>query len=148
MYLTKGWNVRKILMILAFCTMFIFVGPASANTSNWNFSITWDAYVVNGDTNGVYHNMTAGKLTVAGSVQADIILNGAAPGKVTFQVKKSITGFDPTVCTFDTPAVPNSVNTPVWFTNDCGNITAGDYYLIISKGQGWGASGSGTLKTP
>lgn len=152
MKLPKISTIRNKMTTVVFVlfVMLIMVTPAFANTSNWYFLAYYDGRVINGKTNGVFHQMTAGALTIGGTIKTTAIFgtpNGAQPWY--FEVWKN--GLIPSKkCTAGPVAVPLSWNQTNSFSKACGSISAGSYYLVIwrAASDNREVTGSGTLRTP
>jgi hypothetical protein len=137
-------NKTAIYFLLVLTLMMITL-PVLANTRNWGFTGTVAGLYINGEHNGVYHNMTAGNLTNSGSLWSR---NWAAYPLVnwSFRVWKDNGLFgDQAICT--TTVAPNpSTNVPVYFSQSCGYVSAGNYYLEAwrnaSDDRAYSASGS------
>jgi hypothetical protein len=141
---------KFVTMLLVLLAMLIMVTPALANSSSWSFLAFYDGRVINGKSNGAFHSMTAGALTISGTIKTTAIFgapNGAQPW--TFEVWQD--GLFPSKkCTAGPVAVPVSLNQTKSFSKACGNIPAGSYYLVIWRAatDNREVTGSGTLQTP
>lgn len=141
---------KTITVVFVLLITLIMVTPALANTSSWYFLAYYDGRVINGKTNGVFHQMTAGALTISGTIKTTAIYgtpNGAQPWY--FEVWKD--GLFPSKkCTAGPVAVPLSWNQTNSFSKACGSIPAGSYYLVIWRAatDNREVTGSGTLRTP
>ncbi len=152
MKLTKHSTIRNriITTIMTLLAILVMATPVLANTSSWSFLAFYDGRVINGKSNGVFHQMTAGALTISGTIKTTAIYgtpNGAADWY--FEVWKD--GLIPSKkCTAGPVAVPLSWNQTNSFSKACGTITAGSYYLIIKRPflDNREVTGSGTLRTP
>jgi len=130
MKLPKFSTIRNkvITAMFVLLAMFIMVTPAFANTSSWSFLAYYTGRVINGANNGVYHQMTAGSLTISGTIKTTAIygsLNGAQPWYFEVWQDKLI---DSKKCTAGPVAVPLSWNRTNSFSKACGSIPAGKYY--------------------
>jgi len=122
--------------------------PALANTSSWYFLAYYNGRVVNGKTNGVYHQMTAGTLTISGTIKTTAVYGNPPTAKPWhFEVRKWSN--DTIVCTAGPVAVPLLWNQTKSFSKVCGAIPAGKYYLKIwrAAADDREVTGSGTLVT-
>ena len=125
---------RVVTILMTLIAALVMVTPVWANTRNWSFLAFYDGRVINGANNGVYHPMTAGSLTIAGTIKTTAIYgspNGAQPWYFEVWQDKLI---DSKKCTAGPVAVPLSWNQTNSFSKACGSIPAGTYYLeVISK---------------
>ncbi len=141
---------NMLTVVFVVIAMFIMVTPALANSSGWSFLAYYDGRVVNGRTNGAFHTMTAGALTMSGTLKTTAIYGtpaGAQPWY--FEVHKNDL-FQTTVCTGGPIAVPVGLNQTTNFSKACGNISADSYFLIFYRNavDNREVTGSGTMKTP
>jgi hypothetical protein len=60
---------RVITIAMALLAALVMVTPVMANSSGWYFLAYYDGRIVNGHDNGVFHQMNAGYLTVAGTLE-------------------------------------------------------------------------------
>lgn len=147
-YSTFKKNIIAATMTLV--AVLIMVTPALANSRSWSFLAFYDGRVINGKNNGVFHSMTAGALTISGTIKTTAIFgtpSGAQPW--TFEVWQD--GLFPSKkCTAGPVAVPVGLNQTNSFSKACGSIPAGSYYLVIWRAavDNREVTGSGTLKTP
>ena len=147
LFIIRNKIVTAMLLLLA---MFIMTTPVLANSSSWSFLAFYNGRVINGKTNGVFHSMTAGALTISGTIKTTAIYgtpNGAQPWY--FEVWQD--GLFPSKkCTAGPVAVPINLNQTNSFSKACGSIPTGSYYLIIWRAalDNREVTGSGTLKTP
>lgn len=141
---------RIITIAMTLIALLIMATPVLANSSSWWFLAYYDGRVINGHDNGVFHSMTAGTLTISGTITTTAIYgtsNGAQPWY--FEVWKD--GLIHTKkCTAGPVAVPLSWNQSNSFSKNCGSITSGSYYLVIWRAatDNREVTGSGTLRTP
>jgi len=141
---------RVVTTAMTLLALLVMATPVLANTSSWSFLAYYDGRVINGKTNGVFHQMTAGALTISGTIKTTAIYgtpNGAQPWY--FEVWKNGL-ISSKKCTAGPVAVPLSWNQTNSFSKACGTITAGSYYLVIWRAatDNREVTGSGTLKTP
>jgi len=73
-------NKAITAMFVLFVTL-VMMTPALANTSNWYFLAYYNGRVVNGKTNGVYHQMTAGALTISGTIKTTAVYGNPSTAK-------------------------------------------------------------------
>ena len=64
---------RTITIAMALLAALVMVTPVMANSSDSYFLAYYDGRVVNGHDNGVFHQMNAGHLTVAGTLETTAI---------------------------------------------------------------------------
>lgn len=134
-------------LILATFAFLGLVAPVLANNSFYN----WTMYnrVVNGSSNGQFHQMTAGNLTNQGQVWVISTDPGhlSSPYAVHIDVYKD-DFVDSKIC--GTNLVPYTNGQGKSYSQNCGSISSGSYYLIIWKTEddGWNESGQGNLITP
>jgi hypothetical protein len=64
---------RIITIAMTVLAALVMVTPAMANSSGWYFLAYYDGRVVNGHDNGVFHQMNAGYLTIAGTLETTAI---------------------------------------------------------------------------
>jgi len=143
--------MRRALAKLLFATvtLLVFAAPAWANSSSYEF--TMNNYYVSGKNNGVFHSLTAGRLTNSGQIWAYEKLVGAGnPYPVYIEVWK--VGFliwDDLMCSLQvTPST--TVNQRTSYFKNCGNVPASSqYYVVASKAgiDGYHLQASGTLTT-
>lgn len=141
----KSLKSKMIAIAMAILAALIIVSPVLANSSNWWFLARYDGRIINGASNGVFHQMTAGYVTVAGTLETTAIY-GTPNGNQgwTFEVWKD--GFIRVKqCSVGKVAAPASWGDRVNFSLGCGNISSGSFYLRIWRGEtdnreveGWG----------
>lgn len=147
-FLTGKRAVATIFLVILALTV---ATPVLANSSSWSFLAFYDRYYINGKTNGVFHDMTAGNMTISGSLTTTMIMGNVLPVQAfTFEVWKVGTLWDTKVCTtgsFNPPRLVGDPATPVSW--NCGAQSAGKYYLVIyrAKADNREVTGSGTIST-
>lgn len=148
-------NKKKylILITLVAALLLLVVTPVLANTRNWSWTMGTSGRVIDGKANGVLHSMTAGTLTLSGSVWNDFNLVGATgPAKITIEVRRQRTLLpDQLICsTSVTPDSRVGYQYRKTISKNCGSIVSGTYYLYIwrSYADGRRIKGEGTLRTP
>ena len=134
-------------MLMSFI-MFVMVTPVLANSINWSFLAYYNGRVINGKANGVPHQMTAGAMTIKGTIKTTAVY-GTPPfaSPWFFEVRDWST--DQVKCSAGPVAVPLLWNQTTSFSKACGSVPAGTYYLYIYRGQADDreVTGSGTLVT-
>jgi hypothetical protein len=148
-------NIRKHLrsLFLAVLASLMFVTSVFANSSNWSFTSNLDGMTWNGT---VLHSMTAGTLTNSGTIYV-AAAQGASEEVAQWKIivrRKNTIGYT-TICSITVqPSYYVGSQYAVPFTNNCGTITAGNYYLRFERKTSSGYSDhrqvviSGTLRTP
>jgi len=139
---------KAITSIFVLLAMFIMATPAFANTSSWSFLAFYDGRVINGKTNGVSHQMTAGALTISGTITTTAVYGNLPTAKPWyFEVRKWSN--NAIVCTAGPIPVPLLWNQTQSFSKACGSIPAGKYYLKIWRADADDreVTGSGSLVT-
>ena len=141
---------RVITLAMTLLVALVMVTPVMANSSGWYFLAFYDGRVVNGHDNGVFHQMNAGYLTVAGTLETTAIY-GSPNGNQgwTFEVWKD-TFIHQKMCGVGKVAAPASWGDTVSFSYRCANVASGSYFMKIWRAEtdnreveGWG-----TLSTP
>lgn len=141
---------RVATIVMTLLAVLVMATPVLANTRSWNFLAYYDRYYINGKTNGVIHTMTAGALTLSGTIKTTAIY-GAPAGAQPWYFEVWKDGLvSSKKCTAGPISVPISLNQTNSFSKACGTITAGNYYLVIYRAAADNreVTGSGTLKTP
>ncbi|MEW5830489.1 MAG: hypothetical protein AB1846_16490, partial [Chloroflexota bacterium] len=139
---------KAITGLFLFIALFIMATPALANSSSWYFLAYYDGRVINGKTNGVYHQMTAGALTISGTIKTTAVYGNPPTAKPWyFEVRKWSN--NKIVCKAGPIAVPLLWNQTKSFSKACGSIPAGKYYLKIwrAAADDREVTGSGSLMT-
>ncbi len=126
---------------------------ALANSTN--FSWTMLRRGVHGANNQKLHLLDAGTLTVSGTlwIHEKRAKATSQPMAVTIYVRKRGSIFDDDICNFD--VIPSTLlNDRRAFSNACGTVAAGTYYLFAAKpksadedGDGWHNQAAGMLTT-
>ncbi|MCU0498690.1 MAG: hypothetical protein MUF87_15165 [Anaerolineae bacterium] len=147
----KGHIVNTVLILI----LLLFVAfPILANTSNWAWQGIWQGYYINGDHNGVHHQMVQGTLTFSGGIWATTFVGAAVPASTwTFELWKIRSdGRHVMRCSFQVQA-NQGVNQTKFFSQNCG-INGGKLYIVASRahpnqtGDTRAYSASGNLHTP
>ncbi|MDX2074965.1 MAG: hypothetical protein SFZ02_00920 [bacterium] len=144
LFFAKGQTIKALLILFA---MLIMVFPVFANTSGWSFTGTVAGRVVNGGNNGIYHNMTAGSLTNSGSIWPTFANPGStSPSPWVFEVWKDNGIFDSFICASSPVTTGTTIGQGTSFSQGCGTISSGSYYLVAwratTDGRSYSASGS------
>lgn len=150
MNLLKASTIRNkmIATVFALFVMLIMATPALANTSSWYFLAYYDGRVVNGKKNGVYHEMTAGALTISGTITTTAVYGNPSKAEPWyFEVRRWDN--NKKVCTAGPIPVPLWWNQTQSSRKSCGSIPAGKYYLVIWRADADDreVTGSGSLVT-
>ena len=147
-FLTRKRVVPIILWVILALTV---ATPVLANSSSWSFLAFYDRYYISGKSNGVFHDMTAGNMTISGSLTTTMISGNVLPVQAfTFEVWKVGTLWDTKVCTTGSFNPPRLVGDPAMPVSwNCGAQSAGKYYLIIYRAAADNreVKGSGTIST-
>jgi len=140
-------NIRNKIIAVAMVILasLVIVSPVIANTSSWYFLAFYDGRIIIGAHNGVFHQMNAGYVTVAGTLETTAIY-GSPNGNQgwTFEVWK-----DGLIrrkqCSVGKVAAPASWGDTISFSLGCGNISSGSFYLRKWRAatdnreiEGWG----------
>lgn len=138
--------IRAMVVVFA---LLVMVHPVFAASSSYSWDMPYPGYVVNGEANGVLHELPAGILVDSGELWEYAKLNGAVgPYDIQIEVYKQGTLWDTRVST-QTVTPSSTLNEKVSYSHNAGSITAGKYYLFISKvygaTDGWSTKGTGTL---
>ncbi|KLU63100.1 hypothetical protein CEB3_c05200 [Peptococcaceae bacterium CEB3] len=143
----KKFVIRLVTVIFA---LLIMVQPAFAATSSgYSWNMPYPGYVVNGKANGVLHNLPAGTLVDSGQLCEYAELQGAVgPYDINIAVYKEGILWDTEVSS-QTVTPSATLNQNVSYSHNAGTISAGTYYVFISKvngaTDGWSTEGTGTL---
>lgn len=152
MQLSKRSNIKNriVTTIMILLAALVMATPVLANSSSWYFLAFYDKTTVNGKANGVFHTMTAGQLTISGTLKTTAIYGTALTPKGWYFEAWKVGLIDSKKCTIGPIAPPVSLNQTISFSNVCGTIPAGKYYLIIKRvaPDNREVQGNGTLKTP
>lgn len=142
--------VTVISILLAILVM---TTPVLANSSNWSFTSNLDGMVWNGT---VLHTMTAGNLTNSGTIYV-AAAQGASQEVASWKIivrRKNTIGYT-TICSVTVkPSYYVGYQYAVPFSKNCGQITAGKYYIRFERITSTGYSDhrqvviNGTLFTP
>jgi len=143
--LIKNIKNKIIAVIMVLFASLVIVSPVIANTSSWYFLAYYYGLKVNGKNNGVFHQMDTGYVTIAGTLETTAIYGSPVGNEGwTFEVWKDAF-FDTKQCSVGKIPAPDSWGDRVNFSQGCGNISSGSYYLIIWRGaldnrevEGWG----------
>lgn len=137
---------RRLLQLAVSAIVFLtFAAPVLANSSFWSFRMY--NQVVDGQRNGVFHQMTAGSLTNRGQIWIESWDAGSIPpdvAEVYIDVYKDNGWWgDERYCRlFVTPYRNGSSKQ---FYKSCGSIPSGSYYIYAEKlyndGRNIGAQG-------
>lgn len=141
----------KSTLLTGFLTLIMLLVmsiPVLANTSNWSF--TMDFRVVDGDGNGVYHEMDAGSMTISGSIWVYSTDQGhnQSTNTVTIEVwKKNTLWFDDLVGSVSVTPRTDGVSSS--FSKNLGSVNSGTYYIFAWKTEddGFNLKASGKLET-
>ncbi len=128
-------------MVVASIVIAIFAGTAAANSSAYTFTMA--LRYVSGKDNKTFHTLDAGELTLGGKIwitdkrpDAD---STPMPISITV-IKAGLLG--PEVCTVT--VTPDTIlNSPRAYSQLCGHIEGGMYWLRISKRQARSRDGDG-----
>ena len=138
-------------LVLAVCLLLVMALPVIANSVTWSF--TMDLRVVDGDKNGVYHNMTAGTMKLTGNIWAYSKDSSPdpTPNKVYIEVWESkdwAVDRKISVVPYATPSILLNSKVPI-SNGNLGTQPAGKYYSLIWKIEDdkWNIKGSGSLTT-
>ena len=134
--------------------MALLCGTALA--SSLSFAWTMNNRYVNGKTNGRFHTLDAGELTLSGKIWITEKRAAAASTPLSISmsvVKEQDSSERDAVCTV-TVTPDTTINNKKEFSRSCGRIESGKFWLLIDKvgasnpdGDGWHNQGSGTLTT-
>ncbi len=124
---------------------------ALANSSN--FSWRMDKIQVDGDRNGRFHVLDAGRLTIEGQIIITERMRASASTPLPIQIQLFPKDSTTAVCTFNVDP-DRAVGAAKAFSASCGEIRAGSYWLRMKKegaskpdGDAWHNRGNGTLTT-
>lgn len=136
---------------LAGLAVLIMVLPvlAASSSSSYAWDMPRDGRYVNGKQNGVTHSLSAGKLSNSGRLWQYATIGGATgPLSITVEVWKDNILSDTKICSITVPT-SSTIGVQSGYSVPCGDIAAGNYYLVIWKAEkdGWSTQGDGTLET-
>lgn len=143
--------MKKIIiriMVITFALL-IMIQPTFATSSSYSWDMPYPGYVVNGEKNGILHNLPAGTLIDSGELWEYAKQNAVVgPYKICIEVYKQGTLWDTRVSS-QTVTPSSTLNKVVSYSHNAGSISAGTYYVVISKlngdTDGWSTRGVGTL---
>lgn len=150
----KAIGIRFAMCTPVLFAILVMASPALANSSSWYFYENRDGRVVDGSKNGIYHTLTAGTLTISGSIWTAAIYPGSTSVQgITIEVRKPAFLGSTTICSTG-PYYPSANNIgksyAVTVSKNCGGVgAASDYYLYVwrSNTDGREVEGSGNLTT-
>lgn len=150
--LNERATIGALMVIVAMATLTL-VRRAIANSAAFAYTMNWRH--VDGAKNNKLHHLEAGALNIEGKlwIHEKRAKTSASPMAIRFTVFRDEVGRDPSVCTLlVTPSeTPNERRA---FSQSCGTVATGSYYVAVSKpdasaedGDGWHNQGSGMLTT-
>jgi hypothetical protein len=139
--------------LLTGSTLLLFAGGAVASSSS--FKWTMDHRYVSGERNKKFYNLSAGVLTLNGSLWITLKRAAAASAPLPISIMVVKQGSTERNATCTVTVIPDTVvNAKKAFSKSCGRIDSGEYFVVINKdgannpdGDGWHNQGSGTLST-
>lgn len=150
MKLPKFSVIRNKVVTALFLGLIVFLiaTPVLANSSSWSFLAYYNGRKINGKKNGVSHQMTAGTLTISGTIKTTAVY-GNPPTASPWYFEVRDWSNNKLKCTAGPVAVPLQWNQTNSFSKTCGKIPAGKYYLVIYRdpADDREVTGSGTLVT-